>query len=362
MNKHFIVLNGKRYDAITGALLSDHTAPAAQPAAKKAPLPSAPPVATHTQQHPKPRMPRDHHGAPKHVAHHKPHQAKTLMRKAVQKPTHGKGTPIKTNALAVPATHAIQTKKAAHRVDHHRLKRAQAVHKSHHVARFSQAHPKPIAASVQPIPVAAAPAHKTVVAQAAPHQQPKIQPAVSPHARKEQLLTKALESARSHEEPAPKLAKKRGTRGRRAVSSLAGLAAVLVIVGFVTYLNKSSVELQVASVKAGFQASQPGAIPAGYEQQAAQNDGKSVRMSFVSPASNSGFTLTQESSGWDSQTLFDSVVARGDNSYQTVQHNGQTIYIYDEDKAAWVSGGILYKITGAEKLQSDDIIALASSM
>lgn len=286
------------------------------------------------------------------------------MRHAVQKPAHDQKPHVKrTYPLAKSGPQAlIKPKNSVASVDSLRSRRAQDVHKSKHVARFATTTATPIAAKVQPLAIKTAPSsHQSGIAQHKNRPVTHPQPAKKTmHEKKSALLEQALAHAVSHEEKAPTV--KRRFKHKRLVSSLAGMAAVLVVVGFVAYLNKASVELQVASVKAGFQASLPGYTPTGYERESAKaSDGK-VAISFISPSNSGAFTLTQEASSWDSRTLFDSIVAQDNTTYQTVQSHGRTIYIYGDDKAAWVDGGILYKVNGNTKINSDQVISLATSM
>lgn len=369
MNKNYIVLNGKHYDAVTGVLIKSTINPS---------------HATHTRvSHSTAKTPGNHlsrsldvaaHKAPVKKqpsrAHHavtskpptgrKPEQAKTLMRHVVKKPAHPQRPTVK-NAypLAKSAKHAIVPKKSAVGVDTLRAHRAQEIHKSKHVARFATSATIPVAAKIKPIAIQLAPTASSHTKPAVVHHAVTLKDQ-TPAEKKTALLEQALANAKSHEQPAPKI--KRGFKHRRLMSSLAGLAAVIVIGGFVAYTNKASVELQLASVRAGFQASLPNYVPDGYQRQSAKAADGKVAISFMSPGYNDNFTLTQESSSWDSQTLFDTVVAHNNTTYQTVQSNGRTIYLYGEDKAAWVDGGILYKVDSNAKLNSDQIISLATSM
>lgn len=357
MNKNYIVLNGKHYDAVTGALITP-SAPTL-PAKPKVHKPSVSSHATHSAHKPQAKKPvsRAHHTAPKKLAAHKPAQPKTLMRKVVKKPTHAKKTAVKKVYPVAKKTAGpvVAPKSSAANVDSLRFRRAQQVNKSHKVTRFASPAKTPLPTKLTPIAIKPAPSHGHA------HAKVQVAPQVNeptPAQKKTAMLEKALVNAKSHELPAHKPSKSH----RRLLSSLAGLGAILVIGSFVAYMNKPSVELQVASVKAGFQASMPSYSPSGYERAAVKaNDGK-VAINFTSPNQQNGFTVTQESSGWDSQTLFDSITTDDTVSYQTVQSNGRTIYIYDNDKAAWVDGGILYRVSGDAKLNSDQIISLATSM
>lgn len=383
MDKHFIVLNGKRYDAVTGAFLGldtelknrNHHKPVTnphssrlQPSVKPRPHHLAPVAAASTAVK---HASRAHHGQPKVVAAHQPKPAQTLMRHAVKKPT---SRDLPTTRRQYPLVKkspgvGISPKLSVSKVNSRRAERAERTPQSNHVGKFTptmsshQIVPRVKPLAVVPTPAHAEPRHHTLKATHPVAHTPVAHHAKSPqaaHREKVDIFEKALTEATSHEQP-----KHKATRNkpyRRLVSSLAAMAAVLVIGGFVTYLNRASVQLQVASVRAGFQASMPTYAPSGFERQSASNQDKAVAINFVSPASNEGFTLTQQSSDWDSQTLFDSIVAVNDNSYQTVQSNGRTIYIYGNGNAAWVDGGILYKVNGDAGLNSDQIISLATSM
>lgn len=370
MNKNYIVLNGKHYDAVTGALIkpaanhsqATHTRISHKDTAK-APLSRthvAETAAVRPAKNAQKAAARAAHGGPKKLHSRKPEQPKTLMRHIVKKPAHSQHPSVKQAYPLQKTGSKITPKTTVKSINSTRARRAQDIHKSKHVTRFATAGSIAVPTKIQPITLKPAPDHNTTnhaVSKPTQH----THKTKSPQEKKTELLEKALANAKSHEEPAPKI-KRSKSKPHRFASSLAGLTAVLVVVGFVAYMNKASVELQVASVQAGFQASLPNYTPAGYERQPAKSKDGKVAISFLSPTANNNFTLTQESSSWDSQTLFDSVVAQGNTTYQTIQSNGRTIYLYGGDKAAWVDGGILYKVDGTAKLDSDQVISLATSM
>lgn len=367
MNKNYIILNGKHYDAVTGALIkpaashsqATHTRITHTPAAREKLPAKTSSTAVKAVQHAQKSASRAHHGSPQHVRHHKPEQSKTLMRKVVNKPSHQKLLTVKKAYPVQKAGSAIALKTSINRVDISRSRRAQDIHKSKQVSKFATAASVAVPTKIQPIALKPVPTHTATAAHSVKHKNTQQNAHKSPQEKKTELLEKALANAKSHEQPAAVI---KHRSKRRLFSSMAGLAAVLVVVGFVAYMNKASVELQLASVRAGFQASLPNYTPAGYERQSAQAADGKVAISFLSPTQHNNFTLTQESSSWDSQTLFDSIVAQENTTYQTVQSNGRTIYLYGGDKAAWVDGGILYKVDGNAKLNSDQVISLATSM
>jgi hypothetical protein len=376
VSQNVIELNGKRYDAITGAYLgkshvlpkhiTDHythgkvidgfvrpvrpappkpkavdNPPELASSSRPTPVKSAAYTAAHGPVH-------AHHKAP-HATAHQPERAKTLMRRATVKPEYSLKPAIKTQApaevMARPAS-AIAHKRSAYSVDPTRNERAvstvkhQAVRHFHHGA----AHPaaQPVAVRVQAVAVRPAPAH-----------------AVG-HRPGTDIFEKAIARADSHNQPAHKVHRVKSRR-HRLVNTLAIAAAFLIITGFVTYLNLPQLQLRVASMQAGFGASMPGYLPTGYALDGGINHaGGTISLTFKS--GDSRFRLTQQSSDWNSQTLLDNTLAL-DGQHQTVQKNGQTIYIYGQStSAAWVNGGVRYDLSGNAQLSPDEITSIATSL
>lgn len=381
MAQNVIELNGKRYDAITGAYLGkssvipkhitqqyihgkviDGFVRPSHPSSRSNLQPGVrkTPAATH---HAEPK-PAEHKPAAQdvitkkhtnasvgHVKPHQPEKAKTLMRRATKKPEFSLKPAIKTQApaemMAKPQS-ALMRKQSVYGIDSSRQERAALTNKHQAIQHFHPAH-RPAAIPITPrlsvIPVRAAP----------------LRAALPPagHAKKHtDIFEAAIAHATSHQQPMHK-PKRRGNR--RLINSLAIVAAFLVIGGFVSYLNLPKLELRVASVQAGFGASMPSYTPTGYAlKDGIKRSGGTVSLSFRS--GDSSYTVTQQSSNWNSQTLLDNTLAlNGD--HQTVQKNGQTIYVYgDSTNAAWVNGGVRYDITGNAQLSTDDIISIATSL
>ena len=143
---------------------------------------------------------------------------------------------------------------------------------------------------------------------------------------------------------------------------MAGLAAVLVIAGFIGYLNAPNIEVRLASLQAGFHASLPSYQPVGYAMsRSVSSHNSQVTVSFHSDNGTS-FKLTQQASNWDSSTLYDNLIAATNAQHQTIQSNGRTIYLFGNSRAAWVNSGVLYQIGGNAELSNDQISQLAASM
>jgi hypothetical protein len=413
-----IDINGKRYDAHSGALLGEGAMPKttsaksvarqgrvvdgfvhphkmntsvnqitqkqvdAQIAAKKAQLAALKAKrAASTKQ-------------AKILAAHKPQAAQTLMRHVVKKPviTPKKSLKVqapKEMAIAVkPGTATPSHKLAAHTVDNRRLTRARSTRQSQHIQRFStlqQNHPTAQQVSSVPVAVTAKPAQPIRQAQAnQPASQVPVRRSVATVNHRAQqgdirrayavannsrqvvktsvaqpanIFEAALANARSHEQPAHKPRKK---AGQRLIQMASFVAAFVAIAGFVAYLNMPNIELRVASAKAGFSAQLPDYKPTGY----ALDGGVRANNGVVSVSFRSGtskFTLQQQQSKWDSRTLLDNVVAMQSDTHKTYQSQGRTVYIYGNN-AAWVNGGVLYSMQITGDMTHQEIVAVASSI
>ena len=122
----------------------------------------------------------------------------------------------------------------------------------------------------------------------------------------------------------------------------------------------SAIEVRVASVRAGFSAQLPSYAPTGY----AREGGLKAQQGVVAATYRSGsssYTLQQQTSDWDSQTLYDNVVAMADEKSETLNGQGRTVYVYG-NKAAWVDGGVLYSMQTAGDISKDEILSIATSM
>lgn len=399
MGQHNIIeLNGKQYDALTGALLGEsrvRATPATQqklhrsgrnidgfvrgsgqhtPApvvVKPTPVPAK---ATHIAS--KKIMgdikPSNRKQAAKPLAAHRPEKPKTLMRHVVKKPQVKMKTAIKTTGpsevMARPASSImkpLEKKMSVTQVNPVRLVRARQVPKSHHIRRFSpapshavhhaavtgtQQRPSQYAnRTVRQAPATAA--IQTSTGQATPQ---KNQTAAD-------IFEAALAHATSHEQKTPIHARHQASRRRRLVNLMAGLGAFLIIAGFIAYLNKPTIELRVASMRAGFHAQMPSYKPTGYALEGGiqSSDGR-VAMSFRSGTNT--YTVTQEASDWNSTTLLDQQSDERGQPARTIQSKGRTIYLYNDSSATWVNGGVRYEISGNAPLDAGELVSLATSM
>lgn len=392
-----IDINGKRYDAQTGALLGDspvgsvvaarrhatHQGRVIDGFVKKKPQAVAAPIVKSgtlvvpgskaklaknpatmpagVSMEPIKKKPVVKRMPAKVTAAHQPEKAKTLMRTVVRKPDVAMKKAIKTQKpseiAAAPVSELTpQLKKAAHIVDDKRLSRARQTGRSTYVRRFStlqQNHPVSHA-RVAATTVAARPAIQAPTSASAPTTSVAAQPQSS---KATDLFEAAIANAHSHEQP--KVKAKRSTR-QKFVGITAGVAAFLVLGGFIAYTNMSNIEVKLASVRVGFSVQLPNYAPTGY----ALAGGIQAHSSIATATYRSGdssYTLQQQTSDWDSQTLYDNVVAISSEQHQKLNASGQTVYVYGHN-AAWVNGGVLYSLKTDGNISNQEILSIASSI
>ncbi len=177
---------------------------------------------------------------------------------------------------------------------------------------------------------------------------------------KEQAIAEALAKAR----PAKPLKRRSFIKLHpRVFSRTSAALAIVLLAGYVTYLNLPGISVRVAAAQAGINATMPSYHPSGYHLNGpvAYTNG-TVTMDFAANASSNKFTLTQSKSSWDSLSLQQNLVSKvaGEN-YQSYSTNGITLYTYGTN-ASWVNGGILHTIDSTATLSNDQLTRIATSM
>ncbi len=151
-------------------------------------------------------------------------------------------------------------------------------------------------------------------------------------------------------------------RQPRVATILASTLSLLILGGYLTYINLPNISMKVAATRAGVSAVFPNYRPDGYSLNGpiTYSPGQ-VTISYKSNTNDSDYKLTQKASNWDSQAVLDNYVSKQTGNYLTFQDHGLTIYTFN-NKAAWANGGMLYTIEGTASLSSDQILRLATSM
>jgi hypothetical protein len=147
-------------------------------------------------------------------------------------------------------------------------------------------------------------------------------------------------------------------RGR----TLATATAVAIMVGYVWVQNYPKLALQAASSKAGLTASLPGYVPSSYTLAHTDTVPGTVTLSFSSPSAGEALKIAQARTSWDSSSLLDNFVAKNTDDYATVQGQGLTIYLFNNNQATWVNHGTWYSIIGAARLSREQVLKIAYSL
>lgn len=274
------------------------------------------------------------------------------MRSAVKKPA------VQTASKIAPKpANNLEFKKAAHAVNKARLQRSLQTPTHSDVKRFNSTESLSTPA-LTAVPKTPQPVTKVRPAQPAKFETVKhaaATPTVS------QVFENAVARATSHEQLAPKL---KPSRLKRVARAGLATAILLALIGGVLWMQKTNIELKLASFQAGFQADRPSYQLTGYEHASTQQKHGQVIISYHS--GNRYYEIVQQKSDWNSQTLLDSaVLGSATDEPQTIESRGRIVYLYKNNEvwnASWVDGGIRYDITGNAHLTRDDIRSIVDSM
>lgn len=318
MNQDKIVtINGHRYDAQTGLPLDKPNI------SKQSPVEN-PTSAT--------------------TIHSAAQRSKTLVRRAIKKPVKSMISQIRKP-----------------------VGRTMDIARSSRISRFAPAVEKPV---MQTAPKKVAP--RNIDIPATPHpivsralaKTKKLEAAVPAPKTAKQIKNEAIASAMA--KPVAKNQKDNFQKRHPRFLSITGLCLIIVILaGYITYLNMPNLSVAVAASQAGIAAKYPDYRPDGYSVDGpvtfSDSDG-SVTINFKANTGTGKFSFKQARSSWDSSAVLDNIVRKKvGEEYITSQVGGLTIYSYSGD-AAWVNGGILYTIDGDAPLSSDQIRRIATSL
>lgn len=381
-----IQINGKRYDALSGALLSFEEVSAktgaksidgvvagtTRPVVAKTAVQPIKVVSKPVVQKPAstPAKPTTKRATAHHARVVRTKPSTTLMRHAVKKPQ----TSLKSRTkVSQPVKHASRTvvipKTSLHGVNHVRAARAAQHQISPRVTHFAQE----VSLAVATVK---ADVHQTIQAiddaivipqtyTPSGNYRPDIRrvrvKTTSP-ASTSDIFEQALLRATSHEETAPAVSQGRlRSLRRRMVSFSAGAVAVLALVGFFGFQKQDSIQFQAASSQAGFAATMPGYHPQGYSLNEIKNLNNTLFVQYAN--ADKSYTISQKPVAWDQRTLVDRIADnQGQNSYIVAKSNDRTVYMYGRNQAAWIHNGVLYQVLGNGVLSSNDFTRIASSM
>lgn len=344
-NQHIIEVNGKRYDALTGKIVTDQYPPAKSPTKNhhKTAGTSMDGVARRS-------VPLDK--SPAHLS--RPVQkSKTLMRTTVKKPinhkVHAVATVVRHSSPAVTST-------------------ASESRRSHGLGGIIKNVPKsPLIKKFGPASYA-----DSIFGKNAEQKQTRERPAARELAETAEAvdpLHQAVANATSHKQPKikkPKLhhriAGKLNIRPR-VLSGGAMVLAVMLLAGFFGYQNVPNLQMRLAAQRAGVNGSLPQYQPPGFRLDNISHKPGEINITYQSNSDNRKFAVTQAASAWNSETLRDKLKSSSDTANPVeIPDKGKTLFIYNDSNITWVDGGIWYRVKGDSKLNSDQLLRLANSL
>jgi len=178
-----------------------------------------------------------------------------------------------------------------------------------------------------------------------------------------QLKNEAIEKALSNEIISNKKVRRRQKKGGalRWLNTFSVGFAVMLLGGYLTYLSMPNISIKMAAVQSGIDAKYPGYKPDGYALNGPiKFKSGEVSMKYAYADGSSGYTITQQKSGWNSSAVKEFFSEKHKNP-NTTMIDGLTIYSGGKE-AAWVNGGILYQISGDANLSSSQIEKIATSL
>lgn len=168
---------------------------------------------------------------------------------------------------------------------------------------------------------------------------------ISAKALKERAIKNALASAEKIQpEPKATIKTHKKVSFPRIAFAVACVVIVLFGVGYLIKINIPNFSLRVAALQTGIEASYPAYVPSAYHLSEITSSDGQINIKFVNNTNDSYFEIYEEKSSWDSAALLNNYVKQHmANNYSTIRERGLTIYA-DATNAAWVDGGIVYKI------------------
>lgn len=354
--KNIITINGRAYDAVTGMPVAHAPAHAHKPEqhahkphkafsdiSGPARIKTATPTpAAHS-------VVVQHSEVKAHAVHQKPQKSQTLLRAALKKPAPLRDlTPVPVKIEADFAKPTVQQHRSAiiSKFGGTPIKKDATRHEI--AAATPEAAPR-----VHPVVAKALATRPEVIAAPAQPQSSKE--------LKEALIRERLAEAQPNEHHHAQHHRRRFIQPRLATILTSSLA-LLLLAGYLTYINLPNISMRVAATRAGIAANYPNYSPDGYHFAGpiTYQPGE-VNISFRSNTNERNFVIKQKASSWDSQAVLDNFVSKKTGTYLTYQERGLTIYSYGSH-AAWVNGGLMYTIDGDAPLSSDQLLRIATSM
>ncbi|MDB5160931.1 MAG: hypothetical protein JWO96_311 [Candidatus Saccharibacteria bacterium] len=355
-----VEVNGSRYNALTGQLLSPRKSrPQAISSGKK--MIDGFVIGAHhktTKALAKPRVQQA--PAKAQGLHQRTQRSSTLMRHIVKKPDISKK---ENNAASVQARDI-----KPHPV---RVSRAKTIMKHDKVNRFG-AFPPAAQSPTQPqkMSITAKASYRADTATVVAPRVPSMITSAS-HNKLERMLDEALTKANAHKQMMNSDRNHSRLRQRlnyvpKWISITVVVVVVIAAAFWLVWQNLPTVAVHVAAARAHVNASIPSYTPSGFNiaGPVQYHDG-AVTMQFrnkVSTGTEREFSITQKASNWNSTSL-EANYLPNEQSVQTSLVGGTTVYIYgNKSDAAWVNHGVLYNLDNKAQLSSDQVLKIVQSL
>ena len=173
---------------------------------------------------------------------------------------------------------------------------------------------------------------------------------------------KSVATLETESKPTKGISTKRSLGAKKLLLAFGCAALAVGVVGYFVSVNTPDISVRVAAMQTGIDATYPTYIPRGYSLSDIVSEDKKISMTFSS-SDNTSFTLSEEKSSWDNETLEASYVKQTwGNNYTSVREQGITIFISGSN-AAWINGNILYKIDASgNNLTKKQIKSIVTSL
>lgn len=270
---------------------------------------------------------------------HQLQKSTILMRKSVKKPKTAQKEVTIGKSYSQSHTHI-------------RAGRASQAKQSPYIHKFKSS-TKPLSAKVKPIAVTPTPIKKQTAEYASFNNNQQSHQ----FSKADLLVAKTLQNI-GHTASA----KSKKPKAHQKLKWGSAIMSVFILIGFFAFLNLPVLNMKIASAQAGFSATLPNYKPAGYSlTNPINHQAGKIILGFKSNTDDRSYTIKQEVSNWNSQSLLENVISKHNLAFTTAQDKGLTVYYYDNGKATWVNGGVWYQIE-SNSLNSSQLANIASSM
>lgn len=182
---------------------------------------------------------------------------------------------------------------------------------------------------------------------------------------KERAIAKALsEAAHPHEKKVVERPMRSHFNWPRVILAFACATAAIFAVVYFVNINSPDISLKVAAMQNGIDASFPSYVPRDFNISDITSENGKITLNFKNNSTNDSFAIIEEKSVWDSNTLMNNYVREeyGDD-YSVIREQGLTLYMSGSGDAAWVNGGVVYKLkVQSGSLTKKQIKAIAVSL